>query len=404
MANDASISGLTVGKGAGAVSSNTAVGNTSLSANTTGTFNTSVGTNSLASNTSGGDNVSYGGYALNSNTTGNANVGIGTSALRLNTTASNNTAVGYQAGYKITTGENNTCMGYQAGYAITTGSLNVSVGRLSMDTSVAITGQQNNAVGNGTLRNLTSGSYNNAMGSGAMQATTTGSNNVAIGQNCLRETTTGSSNTAIGFDAGYSNTTGADNTIVGKGAGYNLTTGYRNTLIGTSAGADSGSTQITTGFQNIVIGWACDISASGGDNQIVLGSDASGKGNSTGYLAAASVYNASNTSTWNTTSDSRLKKNIVDNNNGLGIINQIKVRNFEYRLPEEVDAALSPKDAIKKQGVQLGVIAQEIQQVLPECVKEQSTGVLSVDTDNLIWYLVNAVKELKAEIDQLKGN
>jgi len=36
-------------------------------------------------------------------------------------------------------------------------------------------------------------------------------------------------------------------------------------------------------------------------------------------------------------------------------------------------------------------------------VKQESTGVLSVDSDNLIWYLVNSIKELKAEIDALKG-
>ena len=63
-----------------------------------------------------------------------------------------------------------------------------------------------------------------------------------------------------------------------------------------------------------------------------------------------------------------------------------------------------PQDqVIKKEGVQLGVVAQELQKVLPECVTKESTGVLSVQTDNLIWYLVNAVKELKAEIDLLKG-
>ena len=46
-----------------------------------------------------------------------------------------------------------------------------------------------------------------------------------------------------------------------------------------------------------------------------------------------------------------------------------------------------------------GFIAQEFQQVLPNCVKEESTGVLRVDTDNLTWYLINAVKELKATVD-----
>jgi hypothetical protein len=40
---------------------------------------------------------------------------------------------------------------------------------------------------------------------------------------------------------------------------------------------------------------------------------------------------------------------------------------------------------------------------LPECVTENSTGVLSVNTDPLIWYLINAVKQLTAEIQTLKG-
>ena len=50
------------------------------------------------------------------------------------------------------------------------------------------------------------------------------------------------------------------------------------------------------------------------------------------------------------------------------------------------------------------MIAQELQAVLPECVKQESTGVLSVDTDNLTWYLINAVKELKAELDAYKAS
>ena len=58
--------------------------------------------------------------------------------------------------------------------------------------------------------------------------------------------------------------------------------------------------------------------------------------------------------------------------------------------------------AVEKQGVQLGVIAQEIQEILPDVVKEEDTGCLRVDPDNITWYLVNAVKELSAEVKQLK--
>jgi hypothetical protein len=129
-----------------------------------------------------------------------------------------------------------------------------------------------------------------------------------------------------------------------------------------------------------------------------------GKGNDTAYVGGTNgAYNERNVTTWETTSDERIKKNIVDNNTGLGILSQIQVRNFEYRTPDEI-TNLPSHAAIEKDGVQLGVIAQEIQKVLPECVSENSTGVLSVNTDPLVWYLINAIKELKAEIQALKGN
>ena len=57
---------------------------------------------------------------------------------------------------------------------------------------------------------------------------------------------------------------------------------------------------------------------------------------------------------------------------------------------------------VNKEGSQLGVIAQEIQQVLPDTVTQLSTGALSVNADNVTWYLVNAVKELSAENTALK--
>ena len=49
------------------------------------------------------------------------------------------------------------------------------------------------------------------------------------------------------------------------------------------------------------------------------------------------------------------------------------------------------------------MIAQEIETILPDVVKTESTGVKSVDPDNLTWYLVNAVKELSSENNALKA-
>jgi hypothetical protein len=119
----ATIEGLTVGKGAGAVATNTAVGNTALRVNTTGDQNTSVGYASLYQNLGGSKNTSIGVSAMENNTSGGFNTALGVQALASNTTASSNTAVGYQAGYTNTTGTQNTYSGYWAGY-LTTGSTN----------------------------------------------------------------------------------------------------------------------------------------------------------------------------------------------------------------------------------------------------------------------------------------
>ena len=48
-----------------------------------------------------------------------------------------------------------------------------------------------------------------------------------------------------------------------------------------------------------------------------------------------------------------------------------------------------------------GVIAQEIKEVLPEVVHGDET--LSVAYGNIVGVLIEAIKELKAEIEQLKG-
>ena len=159
--SDATINGLTVGKGGGAVATSTAVGYQALNANTTGAYNVGIGYQALYTNSTGLQNVAIGyqaltlatgnentavggnvlgstttgiynsalGYnALQQNTTGSNNSAFGVQALYSNTTASNNTAVGYQAGYTNSTGTNNTFVGYVSGYLMTTGSKNTILG------------------------------------------------------------------------------------------------------------------------------------------------------------------------------------------------------------------------------------------------------------------------------------
>ena len=187
---------------------------------------------------------------------------------------------------------------------------------------------------------------------------------------------------------------------MGQGALDSTTTGIRNIGIGNNAGD-----VITTGDNNVIIGRQSDASASDASSQVVLGAALTGKGNSTAFIGGSlGAYNGANGTTWSTTSDRRIKKNIVDNNSGLDILNQIQIRNFEYRTEKEIVDFDNPKAAVvKKEGVQLGVIAQELEKVLPDCVTTQSTGIKTVDSDNLTWYLINAVKELSAKVTALEA-
>jgi hypothetical protein len=68
--NDLLVNGLTVGRGNGAVSSNSAVGYQALYANTAGMYNTAYGNQALYSNTIGFNNIAFGAGALYLNTEG----------------------------------------------------------------------------------------------------------------------------------------------------------------------------------------------------------------------------------------------------------------------------------------------------------------------------------------------
>ena len=162
----------------------------------------------------------------------------------------------------------------------------------------------------------------------------------------------------------------------------------------------------------MIYGTSSDTSAVDGVDQSIIGNNVAGKGNDTFTTGGANgVFNNNNTTAWQQTSDRRIKKNIVDNNIGLEKINQIQVRNFEYRTLDEItDFGESKKSAVVNvKGIQIGAIAQEIEKILPELVITQSTGVKTVNPDKLTWYMINAIKELteqnkemKAEIDELK--
>jgi hypothetical protein len=93
------------------------------------------------------------------------------------------------------------------------------------------------------------------------------------------------------------------------------------------------------------------------------------------------------------TSDSRLKTKIESITGALGKVSKLDGITFNWNDQAE------GKDQTRREA---GVLAQQIQEVLPEAVAERDNGMLAVRYEQLVPLLIEAIKELKAEVDFLK--
>ena len=393
--SDATINGLTVGKGTGAVATNTAIGFETLKANTTGEENVAVGYRALDANTTGTNSIAMGRNALGSNTTGSSNVAIGDSALVSNTTASSNAAFGSDALGTNTTGANN-----------------VAVGR------------------------------------SALQANTTASDNTAVGYEALYTNATGTAVTALGYKAGYASTgsvsvyvgfncgvaaTGSSNTFIGSGSGEAVTSGAKNTIVGRYNG-NQGSLDIRTASNYIVlsdgdgnprvvvnpsgqlhIGPA--VFSPGTDslrlepigrilsncntdwNQELYGNQTQRirlfASNGSATEVGSITVNTTNAA-FNTSSDYRLKENIAPMTGALAKVSALKPCTYTWKV-----------DGSDGQGF----IAHELAEVVPQAVtgekdaldKDGNIKPQGIDTSFLVATLTAAIQELKAEFDAYKA-
>ena len=176
--SDITVNGVRVGKGLASMFGNTALGVSSLNANTTGNSNTALGYFTLSQNTTGFSNVAIGFNSMVSSN-GNENTAIGNQSMQLNTTGVSNTAIGHTALQSNTTGNNNIAIGYESGINITTGSNNTIIGKYA-----GTAGMSNNIVladGAGTIRyqwngtnNVFTGAATFNLGSGEMRLNRTG--------------------------------------------------------------------------------------------------------------------------------------------------------------------------------------------------------------------------------------
>lgn len=73
-------------------------------------------------------------------------------------------------------------------------------------------------------------------------------------------------------------------------------------------------------------------------------------------------------------------------------------------MPSIEQTALDENDGIRvfPEGTQYGMIAQEIQEILPELVAEDNAGYMSINYDGFVPILIQAVKEVSAEKESLE--
>lgn len=107
--------------------------------------------------------------------------------------------------------------------------------------------------------------------------------------------------------------------------------------------------------------------------------------------------------TWLAFSDERLKTIKGRFNTGLKAVMQLQPIRYEYLK----DNALG----LQSEGEHIGFGAQTLQKVIPEAVTKNGDGYLMVNSDPIIWTMLNAIKEqqqeiaeLKAEVQKLKTN
>ena len=342
--SDATINGLTVGKGNGAYAHCTAVGYQALNSLTADEYATAFGYNALKANTSGADGVAFGYNSLVLNTTGSENSAFGTASLAANVSGSYNTAIGSSALNANTTASNNTAVGYQAGYS------------------------------------------NNANASGAFFGYQAG------------YSSTGDNNTFIGAFAGYS-VTGAKNTILGRYNGNMNGLDIRtasNYIVLSDGDGNPSMYSDTPGYFYI----NCPAASRYPTLRLSVGTATKSQiywDNTATNLyvvnSSGGVYLTNTGTSWTAVSDETRKVIIEPITDGLNKV--ATLRTVIGRLKTDTEDVRRPY-----------LIAQDIQKVLPEAVSEsedEQGKVLGLSYTEVIPLLVNAIQELNATVVSLQA-
>jgi len=354
----------------------------------------------LRSGGGGGGGGGLGDYGV-VNSTGTAASAIGTDAIAIGEGAhayqTREISIGNSAGR-----ENQGCwygvnIGYYAGRHMI-GNYGICIGNLAGGSTTNYgpkSGENNIAIGHKAMTGFNSGS---------------GYGNIAIGSTngsgIMYNLSSGYNNVVTGSSSGSSITTGWGNVVIGAEAGSFITTGHRNTIVGRYSGQN-----VNTGFFNVLIGSSNIASASGVSRNIVIGNALTGKGADTAFIGGTSgAYNGANSSSWSTTSDERIKTNITGYTTGLAVLDQVNVKTYNYLSdsdiatahPELADSAGLVHEGLDTEKTIVGVMAQELESLLPNTVTTRDNGIKTVNKDELFWVMLNSIKELKARVEALE--
>ena len=381
--------------------------------------------------TTGEGNVAIGFDALKTEDAHGLNVAVGFEALKtLNAGAdAYNTAVGFSAGENVTTGLKNVLIGALAGDALTDADFNVAIGYLAL--SLDTLGSKSVAIGEQALatQNFTSATdgYNVAVGRLAGGALTTGIQNTFIGGLAGDASQEDDHNTFVGYNSGSAVNGGFRNTFIGKDSGLAMTTGDKNTILGSYNGNES-SLDIRTSSNNIVLSdgdgeaqlcingngvisiggiktptstdATLNISQHGGGFPLLCHRTGTGDGVQVSFHNDNNQVGRINTSgsgtSYVTSSDYRLKENIITSWDATTRLKQLKPSRFNFKT--DADTTVD------------GFLAHEVSSIVPEAITGEKDAVDSdgnpdyqgIDHSKLVPLLVKTLQEALTEIDTLK--
>ena len=332
------------------------------------------------------------------NTSGNSNNFIGKDAGCSNTIGSENIFLGSRAGYGNTTGNCNIAIGYDAAKCLNCGETNVVLGFMAGTCAARIGGSvptsANVFIGYQSGNRACSTQTSVHIGYQAGENSCKGLNNVYLGKSAGLNACCSGCSIAIGVGAGYCNQ-GGDNVFLGHYAGATFSasgpeTGNCNIYLGFGAGCANAN----SGCHNIIIGTKVQPSIINGDNQLEIGYDTNrwisgdssynvgiGITNPTTRLHVSGEVTATD---FNSTSDTRLKTNVQIIDDPLEKVLQINGVSFNW---------------IENNKPSMGVIADNIQEVLPELVSD--TDPKTVNYNGLIGLLIEVVKDQQTQINSL---